>query len=108
MPAPTKKTATCLLTTASAWCAFLVASSANSATIEGQWLDMMGSVEVGGMSFGDAEDIAETIEGAGHPCDRLIRLETMPSSLLATCEPDSALYRLLPDTDGEPLVAPLR
>lgn len=82
-------------------------NAANAAEIEGRWLDMMGSVEVGGMQFDDANDIADAIRRAGLACDGLIRLETLPSSLLATCDTDERRYRLLPDAEGRPLVAPL-
>ena len=86
----------------------LAAAPAEAAVIEGQWLDMMGSVEVGGMRFGDADDIAEAIRDADHSCEELVRLETQTGSLIATCTPDDQRYRLLPDADGHPLVAPLR
>ena len=85
----------------------LTAATAMAATIEGRWLDMMGSVEVGGMHFDDADDIAAAIRRAGMPCGALIRLETLPSSLLATCDAEGRRYRLLPDAEGRPLVAPL-
>ena len=86
----------------------LTVLTASAATIEGHWLDMMGSVEVGGMRFGNADDIADAIRAADQPCDVLIRLETLPSSLLATCDPEGRRYRLLPDAEGRPLVAPLQ
>ncbi|MEO1225249.1 MAG: hypothetical protein AAFX92_13570 [Pseudomonadota bacterium] len=85
----------------------LGATTVEAAVIEGRWLDMMGSVEVGGMRFGDADDIAQTIRGGDHPCDELVRLETQAGSLVATCTPDDRRYRLLPDADGQPLVAPM-
>jgi len=96
---------TCLRLAATAL--FLAAATAEASVIEGQWLDMMGSVEVGGMRFGDADDIAQTIRSAGHLCDDLVRLETLTGSLVATCAPDDRRYRLLPDADGQPLVAPM-
>jgi len=85
-----------------------IPAAGSGATIQGQWIDQMGSIEVGGMQFNGADDIVSTITGAGEQCESLTRLETLPSSLLATCDPDEQRYRLLPDADGEPLVAPLQ
>lgn len=79
----------------------------NAATIEGHWIDRIGSVEVGGMQFDGASDIVDTIRETGAQCDSLTRLQTQPGSLLATCGPDGQRFRLLPDADGEPLVAPI-
>ncbi len=84
-----------------------VGGTASTATLEGIWLDQMGSVEVGGMRFNGADSIADTIRAAGAQCDGLVRLETQPGSLLVTCDPEDRQYRLLPDAEGNPLVAPL-
>lgn len=96
---------------------FAVLATASTATAQGVRIEggsvsggsvtVTGGLTIGGMTFADGTDgLRRAIEEAGHPCNTIRGFTALAEGVVVYCGPDRTPYRVLPDAEGNPLVAP--
>jgi len=76
-------------------------------SVTGGSVQVTGGLTIGGMTFAEGTDgLRRTIEDAGYPCNTIRGFTALAEGVVVYCGPDRTPYRVLPDAEGNPLVAP--